>query len=476
MPAIPVHHTATDDGSWDGPAAKANLDNDGTQSYYESAYAWRDGGGDAETKADYKFIHHEVDSEGKVSAANIKACQSGIGVLNGGMAGTKIPDDDKKGVWEHLAAHLKDAGVDVPDLKSKGPSSQKHEPTSHKQLDFEIKSLSEDGTFEGKLAVYGNVDLGKDMIEPGAFKKTMAEKGNRVPMLWQHDSKTPIGDLELRDAADALYVKGRLLKDEIPEAKTAYALLKAGVIKGLSIGYDTVKDSVENGIRHLKELRLYEGSIVTFPMNEMATITSIKSAGGKQAKGDFNEEFAINQLLSANYQMIDALCSSLCQVTWSALDRDQKIDAAKAIVEQFTAAYMDYLPRFLDFLDGAEMQTMGKIEHQHKAMAVMMGRAITLISGETKEGRVISAASKKSLQAARDHGQKAMEHMKDADDIFDTLLTDEADDDDPDELDDDPDGDTPKAGAVSETKTEPVTSHSAAEASIADLMALIPKR
>lgn len=466
MSAIPPKHTATTDASWDGPAAKANLDNDGTQAYYESAYAWR-GDDDPTTKADYKFIHHEVDSDGKVGAANIKACQSAIGVLNGGMGGTKIPDADKKGVHAHLAAHLEDAGVDVPDLKSKAPSSQKSIP-------LEIKALADDGTFEGKLAVYGNVDLGKDMIEPGAFKKTMAEKGNRVPLLWQHDPYIPIGDLELRDTPEALYVKGRLLKDDVPQAKTAYALIKAGVIKGLSIGYDSVKDSIEGGVRHLKELRLWEGSIVTFPMNEAATITAVKSA--RQAKGDFNQEYAVNQLMSAGSQMVDALCSALCQVVWSSLDKDAKIDASKTVLEQFNTAYMGYLPQFLDWLDGTDTETMGKVQHQHKTAAALMSRALLLT--EAKEGRVLSAATKTSLASIRDHHkaanssmQDAQGHMKDADEIFDTLLTSEAADD-LDEEYDDPDGGTMSAGAVPRTKSEPVTDHSAAEQTLSQLREL----
>jgi uncharacterized protein len=65
---------------------------------------------------------------------------------------------------------------------------------------------------------------------------------------------------------------------DVPEAQTAYSLLKAGVVKGLSIGYDTVKDSRdEAGVRHLEELRLWEVSVVTFPMNESATVSNVKS-------------------------------------------------------------------------------------------------------------------------------------------------------------------------------------------------------
>jgi HK97 family phage prohead protease len=61
------------------------------------------------------------------------------------------------------------------------------------------------------------------------------------------------------------------------KAQEAYALMKRGVLKGLSIGFDVVRDTVANGIRHLHELKLYEVSVVTFPMNELAMVSNVKS-------------------------------------------------------------------------------------------------------------------------------------------------------------------------------------------------------
>lgn len=117
MPAIPPHKTATTDVAWDGSAAKANLKADADEAYYRKAYAWQDPDGDPKTKAAYKFIHHMVSSDGTVGAANLTACSTGIGVLNGGRAGTNIPGSDRRGVYNHLAKHLRDAGKEAPDLK-----------------------------------------------------------------------------------------------------------------------------------------------------------------------------------------------------------------------------------------------------------------------------------------------------------------------------------------------------------------------
>jgi HK97 family phage prohead protease len=138
-----------------------------------------------------------------------------------------------------------------------------------------IKSLDESGKFAGVGAVYNNVDLGGDKILPGAFKQTLAE-GRQIPVLWQHKSDQPIGAVKVTDSPQGLMVEGQLLMD-LPQAKIAYTLLKAKVINGLSIGYDTVKSAMNGAVRELQEIRLWEISVVTFPMNESAQVTSIKS-------------------------------------------------------------------------------------------------------------------------------------------------------------------------------------------------------
>jgi len=142
---------------------------------------------------------------------------------------------------------------------------------------FRMKALdNQTGAFEGKLAVYSTVDLGGDMILPGAFTRSIQNQGSQVPLLWQHRTDEPIGTLTLNDGPDALRVNGQLLLD-LPMAQKAYLLLQSKIIKGMSIGYDVIKESMDNNVRLLKELRLWEGSLVTFPMNEAAHVTSIKS-------------------------------------------------------------------------------------------------------------------------------------------------------------------------------------------------------
>lgn len=145
-----------------------------------------------------------------------------------------------------------------------------------KRFRFETKALGDEGTFEGDLSVYGILDLGGDIVQSGAFTKSLNENGARVPLLWQHDETQPIGWIELEDTPKSLKARGTLLVDELQKAREAHALLKARVIKGMSIGYETVKDNIEAGVRSLKELKLWEGSLVTFPMLPAAQVSSVK--------------------------------------------------------------------------------------------------------------------------------------------------------------------------------------------------------
>lgn len=116
--AIGTHSTATSDGSWDGPANEARLNSPMPLATVKKAYAWYDATQTDDNgeyaKSACKFIHHEVSSDGTPGAANLTACSTGIGVLHGGRGGTTIPSGDKRGVYDHLAKHLRDGGQEPP--------------------------------------------------------------------------------------------------------------------------------------------------------------------------------------------------------------------------------------------------------------------------------------------------------------------------------------------------------------------------
>lgn len=150
-------------------------------------------------------------------------------------------------------------------------------------LPFEVKEVGAKGTFAGYASVFGNVDLGGDVVAKGAFVEYLARikaEDKRVPILWQHNSREPIGVFEeLKEDDHGLFVRGQLLHEEVQRAKEAYALLKAKALTGMSIGYKTRDSAYDQvtGIRTLKKLDLPEASLVTFPMNEAATVTTVKS-------------------------------------------------------------------------------------------------------------------------------------------------------------------------------------------------------
>lgn len=153
--------------------------------------------------------------------------------------------------------------------------------TRHIGFDLDTKAMNEekDGTIIGYGAVFGNLDSHKDIIKQGAFKSSLEKKNsNDVAMLWQHKSDTPIGVWEsIYEDQHGLRMKGRIIT-ESDQGRNAYALIKGGAVKGLSIGYRVYKDgaSWKKTHRELKSLDLMEVSIVTMPSNEQALVTGVK--------------------------------------------------------------------------------------------------------------------------------------------------------------------------------------------------------
>ena len=142
---------------------------------------------------------------------------------------------------------------------------------------FDADLFVKDGVrIEGYASYFGDVDQGGDVVAQGAYAKSLARLGaerRQVKMLWQHDPAQPIGTWdEVREDARGLYVKGRLL-EAVGRGREAAALIGAGAIDGLSIGYRTVRASKnDKGQRLLQELELWEVSLVTFPMLPSARI------------------------------------------------------------------------------------------------------------------------------------------------------------------------------------------------------------
>lgn len=162
--------------------------------------------------------------------------------------------------------------------------------TKHtKVVPFELKNLGEDTfEFEGYGSIFGSKDSYGDVVEPGAFAKTLADcQPKDIKMLYQHDPHQPIGVYkQMYEDSKGLFVAGKMAATDVPKAREAYALMKMGALSGLSIGYminpgGYKYDPKENTL-HLTSLKLMEVSVVTFPANERAQISAVKNLTEKE--------------------------------------------------------------------------------------------------------------------------------------------------------------------------------------------------
>lgn len=148
-----------------------------------------------------------------------------------------------------------------------------------KSLDypFQIKSINEDGVFSGYGTVWGDVDAYSETLAKGSIKRSL--KKREPAMLWQHDTTQPVGVwTSLVEDDHGLLLEGKVALDA-SIGRDAYALMKLGAVKGLSIGFIPVKWSQDrdNRLVTFSEVDLYEVSIVTFPALSSAKIDNVKS-------------------------------------------------------------------------------------------------------------------------------------------------------------------------------------------------------
>ncbi len=138
--------------------------------------------------------------------------------------------------------------------------------------------VSDSAEIEGYASLFGQTDQGGDVVQKGAYAASIERlnaAGQRVKMLWQHDPAQPIGVWDVvREDSRGLWVKGRIL-EQTQKGREAAALIAAGAIDGLSIGYRTTKAKKDDkGHRLLTELELWEVSLVTFPMLPSARVAA----------------------------------------------------------------------------------------------------------------------------------------------------------------------------------------------------------
>ncbi len=339
MPAIPYKKTGTKDGTWSASEAEKNLKS--VEADLRMCFAWVDPNGNADAKGSYKFPHHFVASDGVVGDASVAACHSAIAVLNGGMGGADIPEGDKQGVYDHVAHHLRDAGIVPAEMKSAPRADHRHaafsgththshaamgsqggdeththehshdEDHDHSHHKTEGKSArafakgterrqrSASGleirsgdagalTFEGYAAVTGVPTVISDWmgefqetISRGAFAKTLAESDD-VRLLLNHAgtpmARTKSGTLALEEDAKGLHARASL-DESSPLVQEIASAMRRGDLDQMSFQFQAMRQewNADYTQRSVNEAKLFDVSIVTYPAYP-TTSASLRSA------------------------------------------------------------------------------------------------------------------------------------------------------------------------------------------------------
>lgn len=147
----------------------------------------------------------------------------------------------------------------------------------YKSIAAEIKDVDEvKGIVTGYFSAFGNVDSDNDMIMPGAYTKTLVENQKRIKHLWQHDVRYPLSKPTLlKEDSFGLYFESQISKTTY--GKDVLQLYKDGVVDEHSVGFRTERKNAKKDYNELIELKLYEGSTVTFGANANTPFTGMKA-------------------------------------------------------------------------------------------------------------------------------------------------------------------------------------------------------
>ncbi|MDB5992408.1 MAG: phage prohead protease, partial [Herbaspirillum sp.] len=215
---------------------------------------------------------------------------------------------------------------------------------------FELKELKEDGTFSGYGSVFGVQDDYDDIVAPGCFiKSLLAHKAaNDMPkLLWQHNSDEPIGVYtSMSEDSYGLKVDGALCLDT-QKGREAYALLKMGAIKGLSIGYCTIAYNYDQkaDVRTLTEVDLWECSLVTFPACRDAQVSAVKSIELIEEITDFKgAEAFLRESCKLSRQEATLFFSRVKSLTQRESDQDAEAKRVLGLLEYRNTMFLTPYP------------------------------------------------------------------------------------------------------------------------------------
>ena len=199
----------------------------------------------------------------------------------------------------------------------------------HKAISFKSEDI-EGRVFTGYASTY-DLDQGGDIIERGAFTKTLTERGQDIKILWQHNE--PIGKpIKMYEDDKGLYIEAKISNTVL--GNEALELMRDGVIDQMSIGYSVPQGKADyrDGVRYIKELKLYEASLVTFPMNEAARITGLKNQITEAVKAGEMDKEIIQHLIAELKALFD---TQPVDTTEPLVKQPPELDGLKSLMLNF---------------------------------------------------------------------------------------------------------------------------------------------
>lgn len=240
--AIAAHDTATSEASWDAGANEKRLPSPLTLAQARAAYAWFD---DAAVengelpKTAARFIHHEVNADGSPGAANLAACSATIGALHGARGGTTIPEADRRGVYDHVAAHLRDAGME-PEPFSLRPVTAgaavpmaDHRPDASRFTDPKLSGytgivITDDGYLYGHVAPWNACHIGYDGECVTAPREDVHDHFMTGEVVCSDGSRAAVGQITIGTGHASLYMGAKPAADHYDNTGTAVADVAVG--------------------------------------------------------------------------------------------------------------------------------------------------------------------------------------------------------------------------------------------------------
>lgn len=217
---------------------------------------------------------------------------------------------------------------------------------------FKIEQ-GDEGVYEGYFSIFDNIDDGMDVIHPGAFAETLLERAGRIKVFYAHDWEKLIGPAPevLEEDEKGLHAMGRLSLGSF-WGREAWELMKDGALTEGSIGYRAVDyDFAENGVRHIKRVKLFEISPVPLGMNPLTELRAVKAALGLAPEAQAE---ALSQSVAALAELLNEIKNGRLLVTATEMQQAEVAESLEAVAAEAAAPTVQ-IPRLQQRLRAAEL-------------------------------------------------------------------------------------------------------------------------